>query len=164
MGTGIALPVVLNIRANNKNMNNTQLLNSAIEQVNQSRQSVIDSQARGIIGAVDGQRKHIKGFKAEIERLQSEAGKLAVNVLTYQDFTGSPLPTAPNANQATIIRVLGQINEGNQASVSNMAQSYVNAIAAQNKNIESAEKYIADQIKALALLSADVVDAETILG
>lgn len=135
-----------------------------IEATNKCRQAGVTAAAQQKIVYILEERSNIANYKKYQDEQKAALAKLALNVVTYQEVTGQALPTAPNANQATIINAIAATNAANQKSVEAESKNYTETIVGYDKSIEACEKRIKEINEELAKLAVDVVTEAQVVG
>lgn len=135
-----------------------------IEATNNARQAGVSAVAQQKIGFILEERRKIEDYKKAKASVQESLNKLALDLVTYEQVTGSELPETPNANQATIIKAIEGRNASNQINIKAQSESYVNSITSYDKSIKATEDRIKVLVDELNKLSVDVVTEAQVVG
>lgn len=145
-----------------ENMNEAVKL--GIAATNNARQAGVTATAQQKIGYILEERAKIANYKKYQGEQKDALAKLALDVVTYQEVTGQALPTAPNTNQATIIKAIAATNEANQKNVETYSKGHIDCIASYDKSIAACTQRIEELNKELAKLAVDVVTEAQVVG
>jgi hypothetical protein len=145
------------------NTNNT-VISLGLNATNEQRQRNVQASAQQKIAYILENRAQIAAYKAQQQLNKEQLAKLALEVITYEGVTGKPLPTAPNANEVTIIKTIAVLNETKQNSVQSKSKLLIDSIASYDSSIAAVEKSIAQLVEELGKLSVEVVTEAQVVG
>lgn len=143
---------------------NQNVVALGVAAANEANQRNVLNQAQGLISLILDERKKITGYEEAKKKNQEELSKVLNNVVTYEDVTGTTLPTTPNANQVTIIQSIAKMNEAAQEKVKGIAKAYTDTITGYDKSIAGVNKNIDELKERLSKLGAEVVTVEQVVG
>lgn len=128
-----------------------------LDATNNARQAGIAATAQQKISYILEERAKIASYEKSKAVQQEALAKMAVEVVTYQEVTGTSLPLAPNQNQATIIKAIEAINAGKQKCVEANSRSFIDSVTSYDKSIAACVERIKALNEELNKLGADIV-------
>jgi uncharacterized coiled-coil protein SlyX len=142
----------------------TNVISNAITAVNEAKQKAVEAEAQSLIGYIQSEQATIKRLEADIVEHQKELAKTAHDVIDHQSVMGTAAPTNPNINEATIAKVIEDLNKAKQKSVEVVATRLSEAITNKQASIKATQDRIKDLREKLLKLQAEVVTEQTVLG
>jgi len=143
---------------------NTNIINTAVSNVNAERTLEAVRKAQGIIGSIERENTSLTLLKKSLSENQEALAKLAQNEVTFEKVLGKAKPTTPTASEATIIKSIEAIVESRQKDVETRSTGVAQQIANSLDAVKATEKRIADLRAELDKVSADSLTAAAIVG
>lgn len=143
---------------------NTNVINTALSNVNADRTLEAVRKAQGIIGNVERELKNLGLLQQQMKESQEAITKMASSEITFETVTGRPRPTNPTTTEATIIKSVEAIVTSRQADVESRSTQMASDIANKLDAIRATQKRIDDLRSELAKVAAATVEAADIIG
>lgn len=144
---------------------NTNIIAGAVSSVNEGALKNVIARGAGLVSSIlELQRQGAVLDQSTVE-LQDELNKLSTSVIDDVAVIGTALPTTnPNPNQATIAKVLAEMNKAQQDGVAAKASRLAQLILSNQSSRNAINERITKQREELAKLSVDVVTETQVAG
>ncbi len=144
-------------------MNNTSVINAGIELVNKSKQAKAEQDVAALVQQICGEVKAIRMLQESIKLEQDAVKKLAKDLITQEDVFGSVI-TDPNQNEATIAKVIFDLNKTKQGQIELKSQVHVQRIDQSKDGIADHQKKIVEIRQKLSEIKVDEVTTAEVMG
>ncbi len=144
-------------------MNNTSVINAGIELVNKSKQAKAEQDVAALVQQICGEVKAIRMLQESIKLEQDAVKKLAKDLITQEDVFGSVI-TDPNQNEATIAKVIFDLNKTKQGQIELKSQVHVQRIDQSKDGIADHQKKIVEIRQKLNEIKVDEVTTAEVMG
>ena len=142
---------------------NTAVINAGIELVNKGKLAKVEQDVAALVTQIAGELKAISMLQSSIKLEQDEVKKLGRDLITQEDVFGTVV-TDPNQNEATISKVIFDMNKAKQGQIELKSQVHIQRIDNAKDAIVERNKKIAELREKLSKLEVDEVTAAEVLG
>ncbi len=144
-------------------MNNNAVIQAGIELVNKSKQAAAEQEVAALVCQIAGEVKKISLLGESIKLEQDAVKKLSRDLITQEDVFGTVL-TELNQNEATIAKVIHDLNKSKQGQIELKSQVHVQRIDQAKDAIVHHQNKIAEIRVKLSQIKVDEVTTTEVLG